>query len=303
MKKILFHQFGNASQLSLEEVSVPIPASDELLIRVKAASCNPVDRGILSGNFPGLDPEFPKGMGLDFAGTVEGSGSQVSKFQLGDEVYGWMGYGSSGSFSEYVVAPQAQVFMKPSYLSFEEAACLPLVGATAYNALILRGKLKQGQSVFIHGCTGGVGQLAVQIAKHFGAYVIGTCSLRTQDLARIIGADEVYEYRKLDLKPFAKRADIALVTGGKLDFEDILPILKSKGVFTDIRPKNHVHPQYRQVITAPVTQEMLNAVNKIAHESQLKLIIGERVSLQQAIPTLIKLEQGKRASGKTVLVM
>src|SRR5436190_5276856 len=204
MKAITYCDYGIAN-LKLQENQKPTPNDDQILVRVRAASVNPYDWHFIEGTpyimrAMGVGLRKPKDtrLGVDFAGTVEAVGKNVTQFKPGDDVFG----GRGGAFAEYV-CPRANraVALKPASLTFEQAASVNIAGITALQALRDKGQIQPGQKVLINGASGGVGTFAVQIAKTFGADVTGVCSSRNVDLVRSLGADHVIDYTKED---FAK---------------------------------------------------------------------------------------------------
>src|SRR5207247_5624773 len=213
MKAIVYCDYGVAN-LKLEEIEKPIPNDDQILVRVRAASVNPYDWHFVEGTpyvmrAMGVGLRKPKDiqLGVDFAGTVEAVGKNVTQFKPGDEVFG----GRGGAFGEYV-CPRATraVALKPSNVTFEQAASVNIAGITALQALRDKGKVQPGQTVLINGASGGVGTFAVQIAKSFGADVTGVCSMRNIDLVKSLGADHVIDYTKEDFTKGAQRYDVML---------------------------------------------------------------------------------------------
>src|SRR5213076_766980 len=199
-KAVVYCDYG-ITNLKLEEIEKPNPTDDQVLVRVHAASLNPLDghfvRGMLLARLMGGGLRKPKDtrLGVDYAGTVEAVGKNVTNFKPGDEVFG----GKTGSIAEYVcVLADRGVVPKPSNMTFEQAASAPVAALTALQGLRDRGKIQSGQKVLINGASGGVGTFAVQIAKSFGAEVTGVCSTRNLDLVRSIGADHVIDYTKED---------------------------------------------------------------------------------------------------------
>ncbi len=197
MRVITQKTVGDASALEVAEVDRPVPGAGEVLVKVGAAGVNPVDTYVRSGAFSLLG-EPPFTLGWDVAGTVEQLGAGVAEFEVGDAVYGLLAFPKAGNaYAEYVVASAAELASRPSWLTVEEAGAVPLVALTAWQALE-RGGLSAGQRVLIHAAAGGVGHVAVQIAKARGAYVIGTASASKHDFLRSLGADEVIDYRHED---------------------------------------------------------------------------------------------------------
>src|SRR5438105_6747645 len=210
MKAAVYCEYGLAN-LKIEQIEKPTPTDDQVLVRVRAASVNPYDwhfvegsPKIMRGMIGGLRKPKDTRLGVDFAGTVEAVGKNVTQFKPGDEVFG----GKTGAFAEYV-CPRANraVALKPANLTFEEAASVNIAGITALQALRDKGKIQPGQKVLINGASGGVGTFAVQIAKSFGADVTGVCSTHNVDLVRSLGADHVIDYTKEDFTKGTERYD------------------------------------------------------------------------------------------------
>src|SRR5213076_1778921 len=213
MKAVVYCNYG-VPNLKFQEIEKPTPADDQLLIKVCAASVNPLDWHFIEGTpyfmrAMGVGLRKPKDtrLGVDFAGTVEAVGKNVTKFKPGDEVFG----GRGGAFAEYVT-PRADraVALKPATVSFEEAAAVNIAGLTALQGVRDKGKVQSGQKVLINGASGGVGTFAVQIAKSFGADVTGVCSTRNVDLVKSLGADRVIDYTKEDYAKSDQKYDVIL---------------------------------------------------------------------------------------------
>ena len=302
MKRIQIQRHGGPEVMELAEVERPTPAQDQILVKVRAASYNPVDGYVRSGNFGSNGATFPMGMGVDFAGTVAQLGSAVEGFREGDEVYGFVLIGAYGTFGEYTLSTPELTTIKPPNISFEAAATLPLVGATAYTALVIGGKLRAGMRVFINGAAGGVGQMALQFVRSYGATAVATSQERDMDMLKKLGAEEVYDYRSYDYSAQDGANDLLIDNSGKLPFEQVLKMLKPRGLFTDVLPKEIKHPQYSAVWTIP-TRTMLAAVDELARRPDFSIHIGKRIPLKDAIATIKEIENGTRAAGKTVLVM
>src|SRR5438105_4553955 len=213
MKAIVYCDYG-LTNLKLQDIEKPTPNDDQLLVRVRAASVNPYDWHFVEGTpkimrAMGVGLRKPKDtrLGVDFAGTVEAVGKNVTRFKPGDEVFG----GKGGAFAEYV-CPRAgrAVALKPANITFEQAASVNIAGITALQGLRDKGKVQSGEKVLINGASGGVGTFAVQIAKSFGADVTGVCSTRNVDMVRSLGADHVIDYTKEDFTKSAERYDVIL---------------------------------------------------------------------------------------------
>jgi NADPH:quinone reductase-like Zn-dependent oxidoreductase len=231
MKAILHCEYGGPEVLTLADVEKPTPADNQILVRVRAASVNPLDltiRGpwLLRPLFGMRKPKETR-LGVDYAGTVEAVGRDVTQFKPGDEVFG----GKNGAIAQYVcVLADRSVVLKPANMTFEQAASVPVAAITALQGLRDKGKIQAGQKVLINGASGGVGTFAVQIAKSFGAEVTGVCSTRNVDLVRSIGADHVIDYTKEDFTNGAQRYDLIFDLIGNHSFAERRRILNPNGI-------------------------------------------------------------------------
>jgi NADPH:quinone reductase-like Zn-dependent oxidoreductase len=210
MKAIVCRSYGSPDVLRCQETEKPAPADNEVLIRVRAASVNPLDWHMMRGSpsivriVAGLRRPKDTRTGVDVAGQVEAVGGKVTRFKPGDEVFG----SCRGAFAEYACAPESTVDMKPHNVTFEQAASVPVAAFTALQGLRDKGKIQPRHKVLINGAAGGVGTFAVQIAKSFGAEVTGVCSTRNVDMVRSIGADRVIDYTQEDFTEGALRYDL-----------------------------------------------------------------------------------------------
>src|SRR5213076_2017528 len=237
MKAIFYCDYG-LPNLKLADIAKPTPTDDQILVRVRAASVNPLDWHFIEGTpkimrAMGVGLRKPKDtrLGVDFAGTVEAVGKNVTQFKPGDEVFG----GRDGAFAQYV-CPRATraVALKPASMSFEDAASVNIAGITALQALRDKGKVQPGQKVLINGASGGVGTFAVQIAKSLGADVTGVCSTRNFDLVRSLGADHVIDYTKEDFTKSGQRYDVILDNVGTQPLLSFRRVLIPKGKYVMI---------------------------------------------------------------------
>lgn len=235
MKAWTISRYGGPHELKLNEAAMPIPKDEEVLVQIKAASVNPVDFRIRKGNLkPILPYRFPLILGNDCAGVIVETGKHVAGFKMGDEVFTRPPKNSIGTFAEYISVKADAVALKPQNTSFEEAASLPLVGLTAWQALFEKGRMKAGERVFIPGGSGGVGSLAIQLAKHFGATVITNTSNRNLDFVRSLGVDEVFEYSAQKFWKAVNPVDIVLDTLGGFTQKKAFAILKAGGKLVSI---------------------------------------------------------------------
>jgi len=231
MKAIVHCEYGGPEVLTLEEVEKPVPNDNQVLVRVRAASVNPLDLTIRGPWLlrPILGMRKPKDtrLGVDYAGTVEAVGKNVTQFKPGDEVFG----GRDGALAEYVCAlADRAVVLKPANMTFEQAASVPVAAITALQGLRDKGKIQPGQKVLINGASGGVGTFAVQIAKSFGTEVTGVCSTRNLDMVRSIGADHVIDYTKEDFTKTDQRYDLIFDLIGNHSFSERRRILNPNGI-------------------------------------------------------------------------
>lgn len=231
MKAIVHCEYGGPEVLTLVEVEKPAPADNQVLVRVRAASVNPLDLTIrgwwLLRPMSGMRKPKDTRLGVDYAGTVEVTGKDVTQFKPGDEVFG----GKNGAIAEYVcVRADRSVVLKPGKITFEQAASVPVAAITALQGLRDKGKIRSGQKVLINGASGGVGTFAVQIAKSFGTEVTGVCSTRNVELVRSIGADHVIDYTKEDFTKGAQRYDLIYDLVGNHSFSERRRILNPNGI-------------------------------------------------------------------------
>jgi NADPH:quinone reductase-like Zn-dependent oxidoreductase len=231
MKVITHCEYGGPEVLKVEEIEKPVPNDNQLLVKVRAASVNPLDltiRGpLLLRPVFGLRKPKDTRLGVDYSGTVEAVGKNVTNFKSGDEVFG----GKNGAIAEYVcVLADRAVVLKPANMTFEQAAAVPVAAITALQGLRDKGKIQAGQKILINGASGGVGTFAVQIAKSFGAEVTGVCSTRNVDLVRSIGADHVIDYTKEDFTKTDQRYDLIFDLVGNHSFSERRRILNPNGI-------------------------------------------------------------------------
>ena len=232
MKAILFPQYGSPDVLQLAEVEKPTPNENQVLVKVVAASVNPLDwhrmRGepFLARMGEGLRKPKDTRLGADIAGRVEAVGKNVTEFKPGDEVFGAIG---AGSFAEYACTREKNLVLKPSNVSFEAAAAAPVVGLTAVQGLRDYGNIQAGQKVLINGAAGGIGTFAVQFAKSYGTEVTGVCSTRNLDMVRSIGADHVVDYTREDFTRNGKQYDLIYDAIGNRSVSDYRRALKPQG--------------------------------------------------------------------------
>lgn len=312
-----------------QETEMPIPTvrPGHILIQVKATSVNPVDCKIRSGSLPAIAPDFPAVLHGDVSGIVKEVGSQVNNFKIGDEVYACAGgvKGTGGALAEYMLADAALVAKKPRTLSFLEAAAMPLVTITAWTALFLKAELKSGQTCLVHGGVGGVGHIALQLAKYTGAKVFTTVSSDEDALlAKKLGADETINYKKETVAEYVQRTtggkgfDVIFDTvGGKnLDLSFQAAALNGRIATTSARGPTDLTLMHAKGLTLSVVfmllpllynqdrahqGEILEQAAKLVDEGKLKPLIDKQLfTLAEAGKAHAYLESGK-ATGKVVI--
>lgn len=228
MKAAYINRYGNIDDVQLDEQSKPLITENDVLVKIHAASINPLDLRVLEGEFKAIQPvKFPFILGNDFAGTVVQVGANVKQFKAGDEVYAKTD--QNGAFAEYTVVHQSSLALKPQNISMELTASLPLVSLTAWQALVEIAKVQAGQKVLIHAGSGGVGSIAIQLAKHLGATVATTTSAKNAQWVKALGADIIIDYKMTDFEQELKDYDVVLDTQGGKILEKSLNVLKRGG--------------------------------------------------------------------------
>lgn len=323
MQAILSHCYGSPEHLTLERVARPVPADDELLVRVHAAGLNPLDWHQSHGEpyvmrlSTGFGRPSEPAMGVDFAGTVEAVGAAVTKFKPGDEVFG----GRNGAFAEYVVVRESRnVVLKPANVSFEEAAAVPIAATTALQALRDAGGVEAGERVLINGASGGVGSYAVQIAKSLGAHVTGVSSGRNTDFVRSLGADETIDYNEEDFTQGETRYHVIVDTVGNRALSEYRQALVPTGTLVMVTgPKTNpwlgpvARMLWAQVESPFLTQEQVTVMAALEpsdlavlaammEAGTLRSTIDRRFTLEEVPEAIAYLEQG-RTRGKNVIVV
>jgi NADPH:quinone reductase-like Zn-dependent oxidoreductase len=236
MKKVIYNRYGNAEVLQLIETPVPAIPENGILVKIKAVSINPLDWKIFKGEEKLMTgSKFPKGIGIDFSGIIETTGSN-SSFKKGDEVFGLLGAFEGDALAEYLVVTESDIAIKPANISFEQAAASPVVGASALQILNTLASVKNGTRLLINGATGGIGMFLTQLAKKRGAVVTAVTSSKGVVLAKKWGADEVIDYKAQNILATDKRFDVVADLSGKLSFNNAKRLLNAGGTFITTIP-------------------------------------------------------------------
>jgi NADPH:quinone reductase-like Zn-dependent oxidoreductase len=309
MRAISQQTFGGPEVLRIAEVERPQPLPTEVLVSVRAVGVNPVDTSIRSGAWPLLgDPPFV--LGWDISGVVEQTGPGVTRFRPGDEVYGMPNFPRAvGAYAEFVVASSRQLARKPARLDHRHAAALPLAGLTAWQGLVDAAQLEEGQRVLIHGGGGGVGHLAVQIAKARGAHVTATVSSSKRDFVRGLGADEVLDYRAVDFASEVGDLDVVFDLVGGDYGERSLPTLRPGGVLvTPTDPMNqHLADEAEEAgvrfvgIMVEPDHVALESLADLVDDGRLRVHLERTFGFDEVAEAHRHLESG-HMTGKVVLV-
>lgn len=235
MKAFIINRYSKADKLQLAEVAEPVVKENEVLVQVHSASINPLDVKLKSGEFKLLLPyKFPLILGHDVAGIITKVGSKVSRFKVGDEIFARPADFKIGAFAEYITINENDAALKPKNISMEQAASIPLVALTVWQAFVEKAKLKKDQKVFIQAGSGGVGTIAIQFAKHLGATVATTASAGNFDFVKSLGADIVIDYKTQDFETILKDYDLVLNNQDEKTLEKSMKILKSGGKVVSI---------------------------------------------------------------------
>ena len=306
MKAIQYNSFGDSNVIELVEVPTPeLTNNHDVLIKVKAASVNPLDMKIRMGYMQKMRPvQLPFYPGLDASGIVEAVGSEVTKFKVGDEV---IAVTMEKAYAEYVLANEHFVFFKPSTISFEEATSLGVNIGTAETILFKEGHLQEGQKVLIHGAAGAAGATMVQMAKHRGIYVIATATGAGIDLVKELGADEVYDYKTNEVFEKVKHVDLVADCAGGESQNQLFGLILSGGKLLSIAGMPSVDLAKEHNIDARFISSDLSAKNSenglsMVKEGTLKPIVKRTFPLEEAAKAQDFLSAGG-VHGKVVLVM
>jgi len=321
MKAIVYQKYGSPDVLQLKDVEKPVPNDNQVLVKVHAASVNPLDWHLLRGKpffirFMGFGLLKPKHqiLGADIAGRVETVGRNVTQFRVGDEVFG----GALGCFAEYACFNENRLVLKPAALTFEQAAAVPVAGLTALQGLRDTGQIQSGQKVLINGASGGVGTFAVQIAKSFGAEVTGVCSTRNLDMVCSIGADHVIDYTQEDFTKNGQRYDLIFDAVANHSVSDYRRALSPRGICAIAGFSTIFHMLIVMLVgslvsrigskkiggmsVATINKKDLVFIKEILEAGKVVPVIDRRYTLSEAPEAIRYLEEG-HARGKVVITV
>jgi len=285
MKAVVVHEFGGPEGMKYEDVPRPEPKEDEILVRVMAAGVNPVDAYVRQGKFSkgGLD-KGPFIIGYDIAGTVEKTGASVKKFKAGDAVYSYL---EGGGYAEFALTKESETALKPRNINFVEAAAVPLAATTAWQALVDEARLSSGQSVLIHGGSGGVGSFAIQIAKARGAKVIATASTAHQDLLKQLGVDQAIDYTTTKFEDVVNGVDVVFNCVRADALARSYGVLKKGGVIVSItqdpdQTECAKHSIRCSSVGAHPDAKVLEELTKLIEAGKMKPIVSQTLPLADA---------------------
>jgi NADPH:quinone reductase-like Zn-dependent oxidoreductase len=287
MKAVVVHEYGGPEVLKLEEAPRPEPKENEVLVRVIGAGVNPVDAMIRSGKYAKFfGTTLPLVPGYDIAGIVEKTGAKINKLKVGDAIYAYTMWG--GGYAEYAVANEGEATLKPKSLNYIEAASVPLVALTAWQALIDTAKLSAGQTVLIHGGSGGVGSMAIQIAKTRGAKVIATASTPNQGLLKDLGADVSIDYTTQKFEEIAKDVDVVLDSVGMDTLARSYGVIKKGGFIASlVTQPDQAELDKHGIRGAPISvkpnAKELAEITKLIEAKKIKPVVSQVLTLADAV--------------------
>ncbi|HZZ20659.1 MAG TPA: NADP-dependent oxidoreductase [Opitutaceae bacterium] len=306
MKAVIAHKFGGPEVLKLEDVPVPEPKNGEILIEVRAVSVNPVDFKMRSGKFGRGKVTLPVTLGRDVAGTVKKIGAGVDRVQVGEEVYAFLSE-LSGGYAQYALAKSNEVAPKRSSLDYVEAAAVPLAAITAWQGLFDHGSLQAGQTVLIHGASGGVGLFAIQFAKNKGATVIATAGPDHIDVLREMGADQAIDHKNEKFEDKAKNVDLVLDLIGGETQDRSWQTLRKGGILVSTLGEPPAEKAIEYDVTAkgfmaqPKTEQLVE-IGRLIDAGTVKVVISKTFPLAQVAAAHEELEKN-HTSGKIVLLV
>jgi NADPH:quinone reductase-like Zn-dependent oxidoreductase len=306
MKAVVVNEYGGPEVLKYQDAPRPEPKEDEILVRVIAAAVNPVDSYVRQGMFAkrGLDNR-PAIIGYDISGVVEKTGAKIAKFKKGDAVYCYLSVMRGGGYAEFAIAKESETALKPKNINFEDAAAVPLAATTAWQALIDTAKIAKGQTVLIHGGSGGVGSFAVQIAKARGAKVIATASTAHQDLLKQLGVDQAIDYTATKFEDVVKDVDVVLNCVRADALARSYGVVKKGGIIVSITDEPDQtecakHGIRGSRLGAHPDAKVLEELTKLVEAGKMKPIVSQTFPLADASKAHQQIET-RHTLGKIVL--
>ena len=289
MKAIQIKNYGDSSTLQIVETAKPTIEKNQVLIKIKASSINPVDIKIRMGYLAAMLPKtFPMVLGWEASGIIEAVGDQVQDLKIGDEVYTMPNFMQGGTYAEYVAVNGNEVALKPTTISFEKASTVPMVAGAAYTSLVKVAQVSSGQKILIHGAAGAVGTYAVQMAKEKGLYVIGTASGAGLELLKNLGADEVIDYTTTDFSTAVNDLDVVLDLVGGETLEKSYNIIKKGGILVStVMP-----PSADKATELGISVAMTNTMPDVAMLNEIATLI-DAGKLQVQEPILSTLDNAQ----------
>ncbi len=309
MKAVLYDKKSTTEKLTYCDVANPTPDENELLVEIHAASINAADYRLMQMGFPPRKKIF----GADVSGIVESVGKNVTKFKPGDHVIGELSGCGFGGFAHYVAAPEEAFIIKPKEISFEDAAALPLAATTALQALRNNGPIKKECHVLIIGCSGGVGSYALQLAKYYGATVTGVCSSKKEEQTRLLGADNVIDYKKVNLSQLNNRYDLILGINGNYSLRLCKKLLRPHGRYVTVGGTLHqiiksillgwimsFGSEKMTFLTAKSNSEDMEFVVKLAVDGKIRSVIDRIFGLSETAAAMRYVKE-EHAKGKVII--
>ncbi len=288
MKAMVVHEFGGPEVMKYEDAPRPEPKDDEILVRVMAAAVNPVDSYVRQGMFAkrGMDNR-PAIIGYDISGVVEKTGTNAKKFKAGDKVYSYLSVMRGGGYAEFAIAKESETALKPKNINFEEAAAVPLAATTAWQSLVDEAKLNAGQTVLVHGGSGGVGSFAIQIAKARGVKVIATASTAHQDLLKQLQVDQAIDYTTTKFEDMVKDVDVVLNCARAEALARSYGVVKKGGIIVSITDEPDQtecakHGIRGSRLGAHPDANVLEELTKLIEAGKMKPIVSQTLPLADA---------------------
>lgn len=313
MKAVIIKKYGTSDVLQISEIEKPEITENEILVKIRAASVNPVDYKIRRGDLKLFTSrKFPKMLGADFSGEIVEIGEKITDFAIGDSVFGMLSATRGGAYAEYVAVEPKTIIRKPENLDFEQAAAIPLAAETALQALRNLGQIKRGDTVLVNGSTGGVGHFAVQIAHAYGAEVTAICSKRNVELSKRLGAEEVVDYKAINFNELNGKYDIIFDVVSNFRISEAKKMLKPKGIYIATLPtpgkivQNIFSPilgrKVFRIIMTRHNQEDLKELKILVKSGRLEPVIEHRFKLEEIVRAHRQMETG-HTRGKIVLII